>query len=94
MTPIRTIAFVGLGNMGTPIAAQLAAKDFALSLYDRREEATRVFAAVHGGRAATVLRMPRAMPTPSSPRCPTMRPFATSYWARGAWPRRWRPAQR
>ncbi len=53
MTPIRTIAFVGLGNMGTPIAAQLAAKDFALSLYDRREEATRVFAAVHGGRAAT-----------------------------------------
>ena len=25
MTPIRTIAFVGLGNMGVPIAAQLAA---------------------------------------------------------------------
>ncbi len=55
MTPIRSIAFVGLGNMGVPIAAQLAAKGFALALYDRRSEATRTFAAAHGGRAATSL---------------------------------------
>ena len=44
MTPIRSIAFVGLGNMGAPIAAQLAAKGFALALYDRRSEATHAFA--------------------------------------------------
>ena len=55
MTPIRTIAFVGLGNMGVPMAAQLAAKGFALALYDRRPEAARAFAAAHGGRAATSL---------------------------------------
>jgi 3-hydroxyisobutyrate dehydrogenase len=55
MTPIRTIAFVGLGNMGAPIAVQLAAKGFALALYDRRGEATRAFAVAHGGRAATSL---------------------------------------
>ena len=41
MTPIRTIAFVGLGNMGAPIAAQLAAKGFVLALYDRQPEAAR-----------------------------------------------------
>lgn len=55
MTPIRTIAFVGLGNMGVPMAAQLAAKGFALALYDRRPEATRAFVAAHGGRAADSL---------------------------------------
>ncbi len=55
MTPIRTIAFIGLGNMGTPMAAQLAAKGFALALFDRRPEAARAFAAVHGGRVAATL---------------------------------------
>jgi 3-hydroxyisobutyrate dehydrogenase len=55
MTPIRTIAFVGLGNMGVPMAAQLAAKGFALALYDRRPEAVRDFVATHGGRAASTL---------------------------------------
>ena len=52
MTPIRTIAFVGLGNMGTPMAAQLVAKGFALTLYDRRPEAVSLFVAANGGRAA------------------------------------------
>ncbi|HZT25885.1 MAG TPA: NAD(P)-dependent oxidoreductase [Pseudolabrys sp.] len=52
MSAIKTIAFAGLGNMGAPMAAQLAAKGFALSLYDRRAEAARGFAAAHGGRAA------------------------------------------
>ena len=36
MTPIKTIAFVGLGHMGAPMAAHLAAKGFALALFDRR----------------------------------------------------------
>jgi 3-hydroxyisobutyrate dehydrogenase len=55
MIPIHTIAFVGVGNMGVPIAAQLAAKGFTLALYDRREDAARAFATAHGGRAATSL---------------------------------------
>jgi 3-hydroxyisobutyrate dehydrogenase len=55
MTPIKTIAFVGLGNMGVPMAAQLTAKGFALTLYDRRPEAVRAFVAAHGGRAAASL---------------------------------------
>ena len=55
MAAIKTIAFVGLGNMGVPMAAQLAAKGFALALYDRRPEAVRAFAAAHGGRAAASL---------------------------------------
>jgi 3-hydroxyisobutyrate dehydrogenase len=55
MTPIRTIAFVGLGNMGAPMAAHLAAKGFALALFDRRAEAARAFAAAHGGRVAATL---------------------------------------
>jgi 3-hydroxyisobutyrate dehydrogenase len=55
MTPIKTIAFTGLGNMGVPMAAQLAAKGFSLSLYDRRPEAARAFVAANGGRAAATL---------------------------------------
>lgn len=55
MASIKTIAFVGLGNMGVPVAAQLAAKGFALALYDCRPEAVRAFAAAHGGRAAASL---------------------------------------
>jgi 3-hydroxyisobutyrate dehydrogenase len=52
MAPIRTIAFVGLGNMGTPMAARLAAAGFALALYDMRADAAPAFATVYGGRAA------------------------------------------
>jgi 3-hydroxyisobutyrate dehydrogenase len=55
MTPIKTIAFIGLGNMGTPMAAHLAAKGFALALFDRRPEAVRTFAAAHGGRVTATL---------------------------------------
>jgi len=52
MAPVRTIAFVGLGNMGMPMAARLAAAGFALALYDKRPEAARAFADAHGGRVA------------------------------------------
>jgi 3-hydroxyisobutyrate dehydrogenase len=55
MAPIKTIAFVGLGNMGVPMAAHLAEKKFVLSLYDRRPEAVRAFAAAHRGRVAASL---------------------------------------
>ena len=52
MTPVKTIAFVGLGNMGQPMAANLAAKGFALSLCDKRPAVARAFADAHGGRVA------------------------------------------
>jgi 3-hydroxyisobutyrate dehydrogenase len=52
MARVKTIAFVGLGNMGAPMAARLAAKGFALALYDARAEAVQTFVAAHGGRAA------------------------------------------
>ena len=43
MTPIKAIAFIGLGNMGVPMAAQLIAKGFELSLFDLRPEAVSGF---------------------------------------------------
>lgn len=52
MAPVKTIAFVGLGNMGMPMAAHLVAKGFALALYDSRHEVVQAFVAAHGGRAA------------------------------------------
>ena len=55
MKSIKTIAFVGLGNMGTAMAAQLIAKGFALVIYDRRPEATSPFAASLGARVAATL---------------------------------------
>ena len=55
MMPIKTVAFIGLGNMGTPMAAHLAAKGFGLALFDRRPEAARAFAAAHGGSVAATL---------------------------------------
>jgi 3-hydroxyisobutyrate dehydrogenase len=55
MDPIKTITFVGLGNMGTPMAANLAANGFSLALYDKRADAAPAFAAVHGGRVAETL---------------------------------------
>ena len=55
MTPIKTIAFVGLGHMGAPMATQLAAKGFGLALFDRRPEVAAAFAAAHGGRVAANL---------------------------------------
>jgi 3-hydroxyisobutyrate dehydrogenase len=52
VAPVRTIAFVGLGNMGAPMAAQLAANGFALALFDKRPQVASAFAAAHGGRIA------------------------------------------
>lgn len=52
MTSVKTIAFVGLGNMGMPMAARLAAEGFVLSVYDVRPEVVESFIAANGGRAA------------------------------------------
>jgi 3-hydroxyisobutyrate dehydrogenase len=52
MKPIANVAFIGLGNMGVPMAARLVAQGFSLALFDVRPEASRGFVAAHGGRAA------------------------------------------
>lgn len=49
---IRRIGFIGLGNMGAPMAANLARAGFELSVYDLREQQAREFAAAHRARFA------------------------------------------
>lgn len=49
VTPIRRIAFVGLGRMGAPMAARLIASRFDLRLVDIDPTVVSAFAASHGG---------------------------------------------
>jgi 3-hydroxyisobutyrate dehydrogenase len=55
MNAIRKIGFVGIGNMGAPMAGHLVRKGFEVTVYDIRPEAVRAFVAQHGGRAAANL---------------------------------------
>ena len=57
MTPegSGTVGFVGLGNMGWPMARHLREGEVNLVLYDVREGLAARFAAAHGGRAAADL---------------------------------------
>ena len=52
---IARIAFIGVGNMGRPMAAQLVAKGFDVTVFDANAEAMRGFVSAHGGRAADSL---------------------------------------
>lgn len=47
------VGFIGLGRMGTPMARNLAAADFALTVYDARADASSEFADIHGAKAAS-----------------------------------------
>jgi len=49
--PIRTVAFIGLGKMGRPMAANLAKAGFSLRVMDRSAEAVRGFLAVSSASA-------------------------------------------
>lgn len=49
---MRRVAFVGIGNMGWPMAANLAKKGFAVIAYDKDVARARQFAREHGGSAA------------------------------------------
>ncbi|HXF66070.1 MAG TPA: NAD(P)-dependent oxidoreductase [Burkholderiales bacterium] len=55
MDAIKKIGFVGVGNMGAPMAGQLVKKGFEVTVYDIRPEAVRAFLAQYGGRAAASL---------------------------------------
>jgi 3-hydroxyisobutyrate dehydrogenase len=52
---IRKVAFVGVGNMGTPMAGHLVKAGFDVMVFDIRTEIADAFVAQHGGRAARSL---------------------------------------
>lgn len=53
LAPPATIAFVGLGMMGRPMASRLAAAGFTLRLYDISQKAVSDFIGNHPGALAT-----------------------------------------
>lgn len=52
MSAIRKIGFIGVGNMGNPMAGHLVRAGFEVTVYDIRPEVMKNFVAQHGGRAA------------------------------------------
>lgn len=55
MTAIKKIGFVGIGNMGSPMAGHLVKKGYDVTVYDIRPEVVKAFVAQHGGKAAASL---------------------------------------
>jgi len=55
MDPIKKIGFIGVGNMGNPMAGHLVKKGFDVTVYDVRPEVMQAFVAQHGGKAAKSL---------------------------------------
>jgi 3-hydroxyisobutyrate dehydrogenase len=55
MSPIKKIGFVGIGNMGNPMAGHLLKKGFDVTVYDIRPEVVKAFVAQHGGKGAASL---------------------------------------
>jgi 3-hydroxyisobutyrate dehydrogenase len=49
------VGFIGIGNMGWPMAANLVKKGFDLTVYDVQPERAASFSAQHGSRAAGAL---------------------------------------
>ncbi len=55
MTEIRKIGFIGVGNMGNPMAGHLVKAGFEVTVFDIRPETMQAFVAQHGGKAAASL---------------------------------------
>jgi len=55
MATIKKIGFIGVGNMGNPMAANLLKGGFDVTVFDARPETAAAFVAQHGGRAAASL---------------------------------------
>jgi len=55
MTIIKKIGFIGVGNMGNPMAANLLKGGFEVTVFDARPETAAAFVAQHGGKAAASL---------------------------------------
>jgi 3-hydroxyisobutyrate dehydrogenase len=54
---IRKVGFVGIGNMGAPMASHLVRAGFDVTVYDARPEAAAIFVERHGGKGAESLRV-------------------------------------
>lgn len=52
---IQKVAFVGVGNMGNPMAGHLVKAGFDVTVFDIRTEVAHAFVKQHGGRAARSL---------------------------------------
>ena len=55
MSTIKKIGFIGVGNMGNPMAANLLKGGFEVTVFDARAETAAAFVAQHGGKAASSL---------------------------------------
>lgn len=55
MNKIKYLGFIGLGNMGNPMAGHAARAGFDIAVYDINPEASEKFVAQHGGRVAPSL---------------------------------------
>ena len=55
MYPIKKISFIGVGNMGNPMAGHLVKKGFDVTVFDARAETAQAFVKQHGGKAAATL---------------------------------------
>jgi len=55
MANIRKIGFIGVGNMGNPMAANLLKGGFEVAVFDARPETAAAFVKQHGGRATASL---------------------------------------
>ena len=55
MSAIGKIGFIGVGNMGNPMAANLLKGGFDVTVFDARPETAAAFVAQHGGKAAASL---------------------------------------
>jgi 3-hydroxyisobutyrate dehydrogenase len=55
MTAIRKIGFIGVGNMGNPMAGSLVKAGFDVRAYDIRPETLEIFVGQRGGTAAASL---------------------------------------
>lgn len=55
MNIIKKIGFIGVGNMGNPMAGHLVKMGFDVTVYDIRSEVAQAFVAQHGGKAAKSL---------------------------------------
>src|SRR3954447_25771743 len=53
---IKKVGFVGIGNMGAPMAAHLVRAGIDVTVYDVRPEAVAIFVERHGGRGAESLK--------------------------------------
>jgi 3-hydroxyisobutyrate dehydrogenase len=55
MRSIQNIGFIGIGNMGAPMAGQLAGKGYAVTAYDARKPVVDAWLGQHTGKGAASL---------------------------------------